>query len=98
MSAELAESFELPKSGPALPVGVVITGVLKNGPAATAGMRPGDVIVKVAEQPVRNVSELLTQVASLKPGVPADVNIWRRQGEVNLRVTPAERPAAKSRK
>jgi S1-C subfamily serine protease len=61
-------------------------------------MRPGDVIVKVAEQPVRNVSELLTQVASLKPGVPADVNIWRRQGEVNLRVTPAERPAAKSRK
>ena len=98
MSAELAESFELPTSGPTLPVGVVITGVLKNGPAAAAGMRPGDVIVKVAGQPVRNVSELLTQVANLKPGVPADVNIWRRQGEVNLRLTPAERPAAKPRK
>jgi Do/DeqQ family serine protease len=98
MSAELAESFELPTSGPTLPVGVVITGVLKNGPAAAAGIRPGDVIVKVAGQPVRNVSELLTQVAGLKPGVPADVNIWRRQGEVNLRLTPAERPAAKPRK
>jgi S1-C subfamily serine protease len=98
MSAELAESFELPKSGQTLPAGVVITGVLKNGPAAAAGIRPGDVIVKVAGQPVRNVSELLTQVAGLKPGVPAEVNIWRRQGEVNLRLTPAERPAAKQRK
>ena len=76
-----------------MPYGVVITGVLKNGPAASAGIRPGDVIVKVAGQPVRNVSELLTQVAGLKPGVPAEVNIWRRQGEVNLRLTPAERPA-----
>ena len=98
MSAELAESFELPKSGKTLPVGVVITGVLKNGPAAAAGIRPGDVIVKVAGEPVRNVSELLTQVAGLKPGVPAEVHIWRRQGEVNLRLTPAERPAAKPRK
>jgi serine protease DegQ len=94
MSPELAESFQLPKSGAALPSGVVITGVLKNGPAATAGIRPGDVIVKVAGHPVGNVAELLTQVASLKPGVPAEVNVWRRQGEVNLRLTPAERPAA----
>ena len=98
MSAELAASFELPKSGQTLPMGVVITGVLKNGPAAAAGVRPGDVIVKVAGQPVRNVSELLTQVAGLQPGVPAEVHIWRRQGEVNLRLTPAERPAAKTRK
>ncbi len=98
MSAELAASFELPKSGQTLPLGVVITGVLKNGPAAAAGVRPGDVIVKVAGQPVRNVSELLTQVAGLQPGVPAEVHIWRRQGEVNLRLTPAERPAAKTRK
>jgi S1-C subfamily serine protease len=94
MSAELAESFQLPKSGQVLPSGVVITGVLKNGPAANAGIRPGDVIVKVAGQPVSNVAELLVQVASLKPGEPAEVKVWRRQGEVNLRLTPAERPAA----
>ena len=93
LSAELAETFQLAAAGQGLPSGVVITGVLKNGPAASAGIRPGDVIVKVAGQPVRNVAELLTQVASLKPGAPAEVNIWRRQGEVNLRLTPAERPA-----
>jgi Do/DeqQ family serine protease len=94
MSPELAETFELPTPSQGLPTGVVITGVLKNGPAAVAGIRPGDVIVKVAGQSVRNVPELLTQVASLKPGVPADVNVWRKQGEVQLRLTPAERPAA----
>jgi serine protease DegQ len=98
MSPELAESFQLPKSGTALPEGVVITGVLKNGPAASAGIRPGDVIVKVAGEPVRNVSELLTQIAGLKPGVPADLNVLRRQGEINLRLTPGERPTAKQRR
>jgi serine protease DegQ len=92
MSAELAESFQLPKSGQALPEGVVITGVLKNGPAASAGIRPGDVIVKVAGTPVRNVAELLTQIAGLKPGVPTELNVLRRQGEINLRLTPGERP------
>ena len=94
MSAELAQTFQLPTSGQGMPSGVVITGVLKNGPAATAGIRPGDVILKVAGQPVGNVSELLTQVAGLKPGVPAELNVWRRQGEINLRLTPAERPSA----
>jgi serine protease DegQ len=94
MSLELAESFQLPSPDQKLPAGVVITGVLKNGPAAAAGIRPGDVIVKVAGQPVRNVSELLTQVAGLKPGVPSEVNVWRRQGEVNVRLTPTERPPA----
>ena len=94
MSPELAESFQLPSSGQNLPAGVVITGVLKNGPAASAGIRPGDVIVQVAGQPVRTVSDLLTQVASLKPGIPAEVNVWRRQGEVHLRLTPTERPPA----
>jgi len=93
MTPELAESFQLPKSAQnTLPQGVIITGVLQNGPAAKAGLRPGDVIVKVADKSVTNVSELLTQVASLKPGTPAQVQVWRRQGEVSLRLTPAERP------
>ncbi|PUE11715.1 2-alkenal reductase [Limnohabitans sp. T6-5] len=96
MTTELAESFQLPKATQnVLPQGVVITGVLQNGPAAKAGLRPGDVILKIAGTPVTNVSDLLTQVSALKPGTPADVQIWRRQGETSLRVTPAERPTAK---
>ncbi len=94
LTPELAESFQLPKSsGKTLPQGVVITGVLQNGPAAKAGIRPGDVIVQIAGQAVTNVSELLTQVASLTPGSTTEVQVWRRQGEVSLKLTPAERPA-----
>jgi Do/DeqQ family serine protease len=93
LTPELAESFQLPKSSAQnLPRGVVITGVLQNGPAAKAGIRPGDVMVKIAGQSVTNVSELLTQVAGLKPGVSTEVQIWRRQGELTLQLTPVERP------
>ncbi len=95
MTAELAESFKLPQTGNALPKGVVITGVLKNGPAADAGIRVGDVIVKVNGQSVGTVAQLLAQVASLKPGVSTQLRVWRPQGEVSLGLTPAERPSAK---
>jgi S1-C subfamily serine protease len=93
LTPELAESFQLPAAGKqALPQGVVITGVLQNGPAAKAGIRPGDVIVQVGGQNVGNVSELLTQVANLQPGSATDVKVWRRHGELVLRLTPTERP------
>ena len=94
LTPELAESFQLPASiHKSIPQGVVITGVLQNGPAAKAGIRPGDVIVQVGNQAVGNVAELLTQVASLKPGMPTDLKVWRRQGELMVKLTPAERPA-----
>jgi S1-C subfamily serine protease len=96
LSTELAESFKLPMTGPnALRSGVVISGVLQNGPAAKAGIRPGDVIMRVDTQPVGNVSDLLNQVANLTPGVPAELVIWRQQAQMSLRLTPAERPAPK---
>jgi S1-C subfamily serine protease len=75
--------------------GVVISGVLQNGPAAKAGIRPGDVIIRVGTQPVGNVSDLLNQVANLTPGVPAELVIWRQQAQLSLRLTPAERPSPK---
>jgi S1-C subfamily serine protease len=94
LSPELIDSFQLPplKSDQSKQ-GVVITGVLQNGPAAKAGVRPGDVILQVGKQPVGSVSDLLNQVASLKPGEPAEVLIWRQQAQMSLRLTPAERPA-----
>ena len=58
LSPELAETFGVkPRAG------VIITGVLQNGPAAQSGIRPGDVITTVAGKPVSNVSELLSSVA-----------------------------------
>ena len=90
LTLELAQTFNVNRQE-----GVIITGVLQTGPAFKAGIRPGDVIMRVGTQPVGNVSDLLHQVANLTPGVPAELVIWRQQAQLSLRLTPAERPSPK---
>ncbi|MBK7279911.1 S1C family serine protease [Candidatus Aalborgicola defluviihabitans] len=87
LSPELAETFNVKAQQ-----GVIITGVLQNGPAALAGIRPGDVIVKIANQPVADVATLLSQVAALKPGTAARFSIQRKNQPLELDVTPGVRP------
>ena len=91
LSPELAETF-----GVKAREGVLITGVLQNGPAAQAGIRPGDVIVQVADKPVTSVSELLSAVAALKPGSAARFRLLRRDDQLELAVTPGLRPKARN--
>ncbi|MBX3654300.1 MAG: trypsin-like peptidase domain-containing protein [Ramlibacter sp.] len=87
LSPELAETFGVKASQ-----GVIITGVLQNGPAAQSGIRPGDVIASVAGKPVNNVSELLSGVAALKPGLGAKFGVLRGNERLELDVTPGTRP------
>jgi Do/DeqQ family serine protease len=87
LSPELAETF-----GVKADQGVIITGVLQNGPAAKAGIRPGDVITQVADKNVHNVSELLSSVAALKPGTAASFEVLRQSNKLTLEVTPGLRP------
>ncbi len=87
LSPELAETFGVKAAS-----GVIITGVLQNGPAAQAGIRPGDVITAVAGKTLASVSELLSHVAALKPGVPARFSLLRREEKVEIDVTPGLRP------
>ena len=87
LSPELAETF-----GVKAQAGVIITGVMQSGPAAQAGIRPGDVIHHVADKPVSNVRELLGAVAALKPGVAVKFGLLRRDEKLELGVTPGTRP------
>jgi serine protease DegQ len=87
LSPELMETF-----GVKAQRGVLITGVLQSGPAAQAGIRPGDVITEVAGKQVASVSELLSGVAALKPGTPAKFGLFRRDQALNVDVTPGLRP------
>ncbi|WBY03497.1 Do family serine endopeptidase [Ramlibacter tataouinensis] len=87
LSPDLMETF-----GVKARHGVLVTGVLQNGPAAQAGLRPGDVIIDVAGKPIANVSELLTTVAALKPGAAAPFKVQRRDASLELNVTPGQRP------
>ncbi|WP_238944197.1 S1C family serine protease [Allofranklinella schreckenbergeri] len=74
--------------------GVIVTGVLQGGPAARAGIRPGDIIQQVGEHPVRNVPELLTLVAALRPGQSAPLTLLREGKPRTLAITPEQRPHA----
>jgi len=95
---ELASTFNLPAANGQTLQGVVVTGVLQNGPAARAGIRPGDVITQVGEHKIGNVSELLSRVASLPPGQPARIALWRGKGIIEVTVIPGQRPANPARR
>ena len=93
LNSDLAETFGIQQTE-----GVIITGVLQNGPAFKAGLKPGDVLLAVGEKDVRNVSELLTLIAAQTPGTAVKMRIKRRNADMTLEVTPAQRPAAKLNK
>jgi S1-C subfamily serine protease len=90
LTPEIAQTLNLP-----IKQGVLITGVLQNGPAGAGGMRPGDVVVKIAGEPVVNTVQLLNAVAALKPQAPAEIGVQRGDKQVDLTVTVAQRPPAK---
>ncbi len=87
LTAELAESLNLPVKD-----GVLITGVLQSGPAAKGGVRPGDVVVQVADKPVRNTADLFAAVAALAPNQPARLKLQRGAQAVEVQVQVGERP------
>ncbi len=86
LGPELAESFGLPAGK-----GVIITGVLQNGPAAQAGIRPGDVITAVGDREVNSVAQLLSAVAALQPEQPATLQVVRKGEKSEVRVIPGRR-------
>ena len=87
LSPELRETFGVEASS-----GIIITGVLQGGPAAKAGVVPGDVIVAIAGKPVEDVTQLLAQVAVLKPGVSTQFLVQRKKQVLQIAITPGLRP------
>jgi serine protease DegQ len=91
LSAEWMETFDVKTQ-----TGVIITGVLQNGPAARAGILPGDVISSINGKPVANVATLLSLVSSLKPNTEAIFEIQRKHKTLQLTLSPGIRPRPKA--
>jgi serine protease DegQ len=92
LSPELAASLRLP-----VRQGVLITGVLQDGPASKGGMRPGDVVLRIAQAPVTNTAQLLAAVAALKPQSEASVAVQRGEQSLQLTLIVAQRPKPQRR-
>ncbi|MFZ2649873.1 MAG: trypsin-like peptidase domain-containing protein [Burkholderiaceae bacterium] len=87
LTPEIAQTLNLP-----IKQGVLIIGVLNSGPASAAGLRPGDVVVKIAGAQVANTAQLLSAVAALRPQAHAVVSVQRGDAALDLDVTVAQRP------
>ena len=83
----LAESFKLKDTR-----GAIIAGVLRNGPADKAGVKPGDVLLGIEGNPVTDPQNMLTLVAALQPGASAKLKLRRGQEELEVSVVVGKRP------
>ena len=93
LTPEIAQSFSLP-----VKEGVLIAGVLQDGPASKAGMRPGDVVVRVGDKPVLNTVQLLAAVSMLAPESSTAVGVQRGDKAIELKIVVAQRPKTSQRR
>jgi serine protease DegQ len=93
ITPELADSFGLQKTS-----GTIIAGVLKGGPADKAGVKPGDILLSVADKPVPDTISMLNLVAQLTPGDKVKVTVLRKSRETQLDLTVGKRPRMKQPK
>ncbi|WP_370550567.1 outer membrane-stress sensor serine endopeptidase DegS [Edwardsiella tarda] len=72
--------------------GIIVSNVASNGPAAQAGIRPGDIVLNVNGKPAISATETMDQVAEIRPGSVVPVTIMRNGERLTLNVTIAEFP------
>ena len=77
--------------------GVVVANILVDSPAFKAGVRPGDIVVRVLGQNVRSAQEVVSKVAALKPGSPVDLGIRRGTDTFSVKIRVIERPTKEAR-
>jgi serine protease DegQ len=90
LTPEIAKTLDL-----SVKQGVLITGVVQSGPASEGGLRPGDVVLKIAGAPITNTPQLLNAVAALKPRETATVSVQRGPTALDVRVTVGQRPPSR---
>jgi serine protease DegQ len=89
ITPELAESFGLARQS-----GAIIAGVVRNGPADRAGIRPGDILLTVQGKDVADTNQMLALIAQLAPGAKAKMTVMRKNRQATLDVTVGKRPRA----
>lgn len=73
-------------------VGIIVMGVLPNGPAAQAGLQPGDVITDIGKQPLADSREAVRFIAGLRPGSKVELGIVRNGKPQRVVTEVAQRP------
>lgn len=91
ITPELAESFKLGKIQ-----GVLISEVVRGGPADQAKVKAGDILVSVDGKPLLDSNTMLETVAALQPGKTVTLNLLRNQKDLVVKVKIGKRPRPKT--
>jgi serine protease Do len=81
----LAESYGL-----TTPQGALVSGVEPGGPAASAGLKAGDIVLSYNGQPIKTAHSLPLLVAQTPVGEKVTLGVWRGGKSVELLVRIAE--------
>jgi len=71
--------------------GVRVAGVVPGSPAATAGVREGDIVLQVGERRIGSLQEYAAALRAVPPGQRITVTILRGTSELRLSVALAVR-------
>ena len=87
LTPQLAESFQLSDTH-----GMLIAGVLRGGPADTAGIEPGDVIETINGDEIDNARSAMSQIAQSGPGARLKIRGIRAGQRFETTVITGRRP------
>lgn len=90
VTPEMARTLDLKDA-----VGIVVVGVLRNGPAHKAGIEPGDVIVAINGKAVNDAHDAMLMISDQKPGSTIDLTINRDGKPMEIKAKVVERPLQK---
>ena len=87
VTPEIAEQFDLTEAK-----GVLVGDVIEDSPAEKAGIKRGDIIVKVNDEEVNSPEELQDKIRSIEIGEKANIEVVRDSKEISFVVKIGEMP------
>lgn len=84
--SDIAAAAELEEGG------VLVAAMLNQGPAAQAGLRPGDIMISVNGSPLRNPQQAINMIAQIQPGAAIEIELLRGWQRFVVEAEVAQRP------
>jgi serine protease DegQ len=87
ITAELASAFDLPQRD-----GVIVAGIVKDGPADKAGLKVGDILLKLDGEKIIDTTQMLNQIANFTPGEKKSIDLLRDGKPQQIQIEIGVRP------